>query len=120
MIAQEVGLNVGFFSHTIVDAHIYTASPDSGLAEYDHVPGLREQLTREPRPLPRLVIAKKPVDQLRFEISIARLPSPPQDQIQSGRMKVSDIIHLWAVAAPFRVREYVLATQAKACGYRPC
>lgn len=67
MIAQEVGLDVGFFSHTIVDAHIYTASADSGMADYDHIPGLREQLTREPRPLPRLVIAKKPVDQLRFE-----------------------------------------------------
>jgi thymidylate synthase len=67
MIAQEVGLDVGLFSHTIVDAHIYTASANSGMAEYDHVPGLREQLTREPRPLPRLVIARKPVDQLRFE-----------------------------------------------------
>jgi thymidylate synthase len=67
MIAQEVGLNVGFFSHTIVDAHIYTAARDSGVAQYDHVPGLREQLKREPRALPRLVIAKKPFDQLQFE-----------------------------------------------------
>jgi thymidylate synthase len=67
MIAQEVGLHVGFFSHTIVDAHIYTAARDSGLGEYDHVPGLREQLKREPRALPRLVIAKKPFDQLQFE-----------------------------------------------------
>jgi thymidylate synthase len=67
MIAQEVGLAVGSFSHTIVDAHIYTATRDSGLAEYDHVPGLREQLKREPRALPRLVIAKKPFDQLQFE-----------------------------------------------------
>ncbi|HVM62349.1 MAG TPA: thymidylate synthase [Verrucomicrobiae bacterium] len=67
MIAQEVGLEVGYFSHTIVDAHIYTASPKGGLAEYDHVPGLREQLMREPRPLPKLVIAKKPFDQLKFE-----------------------------------------------------
>ena len=67
MIAQEVGLDAGFFSHTIVDAHIYTATPGSGLTEYDHVPGLREQLKREPRALPRLVIAKKPFDQLQFE-----------------------------------------------------
>ena len=67
MIAQEVGLQPGWFGHTIVDAHIYTAAPDSGLAEYDHVPGLREQLKREPRPLPRLVIAKKPFDELKFE-----------------------------------------------------
>jgi thymidylate synthase len=67
MIAQEAGLALGFFSHTIVDAHIYTAAQDSGLSEYDHVPGLREQLKREPRALPRLVIAKKSFDQLQFE-----------------------------------------------------
>lgn len=67
MIAQEVGLDVGRFSHTIVDAHIYTASKESGMAEYDHVPGLREQLKREPRPLPRLIIARKPFDELRFD-----------------------------------------------------
>jgi thymidylate synthase len=50
-----------------VDAHIYTASPNGKMAEYDHVPGLREQLKREPRPLPRLVIAKKPFADLKFE-----------------------------------------------------
>ena len=55
-------MEVGFFSHTIVDAHIYT-----GIPEYDHVPGLREQLEREPRPLPRLIIAKRSMNQLRFE-----------------------------------------------------
>ena len=67
MLAQEVGLQVGCFSHTIVAAHIYTASADGGLAEYDHVPGLREQLTRAPRALQTLVIAKKPLAELRFE-----------------------------------------------------
>ena len=29
------------------------------MAEYDHVPGLREQLTREPRALPTLSISGK-------------------------------------------------------------
>jgi thymidylate synthase len=67
MIAQEVGLEVGWFSHTIVDAHIYTAAPGSGMDAYDHVPGLLEQLKREPRPLPRLIIAKKPFKELVFE-----------------------------------------------------
>ncbi len=67
MIAQEVGLGLGWFGHTIVDAHVYTACPDSGMAEYDHVTGLREQLKREPRPLPKLVIAKKPFNELKFE-----------------------------------------------------
>ncbi len=67
MIAQETGLTPGRFSHTIVDAHIYTAQPGSGMEEYDHVPGLREQLKREPRQLPRLRIARKPFNELRFE-----------------------------------------------------
>lgn len=67
IIAQEVGLEVGKFAHTIVDAHIYCADPDTPMAEYDHVAGLREQLTRHPMPLPRLKIARKPIDELRFE-----------------------------------------------------
>lgn len=67
MIAQEVGLELGWFSHTIVDAHIYTRKPDGTMAEYDHIPGLLEQLQREPRPLPRLHIARKPFNELRFE-----------------------------------------------------
>lgn len=56
-VAQEVGLEPGVFAHTIVDAHIYV----------NHVDGLREQLTREPKPLPTLEIANKPVDELSFE-----------------------------------------------------
>ncbi len=67
MIAQEVGLQVGTFSHTIVDAHVYTCKPDGSKAEYDHVPGLLEQLERTPKPLSKLIIARKPVDELRFE-----------------------------------------------------
>lgn len=67
MIAQETGLEPGWFSHTIVDAHIYTARADGSMAEYDHVPGLRAQLARAPRPLPRLEIARKPFWDLRFE-----------------------------------------------------
>jgi len=56
-IANEVGLDYGTFAHTIVDAHIYE----------NHVEGLKEQLTREPRTLPRLKIADKPVDELEFD-----------------------------------------------------
>ena len=67
MIAQEVGLEPGVFSHFIVDCHIYTASKDGGNAEYDHVPGLLRQLERAPRKLPVLTIAKKPLDLLQFE-----------------------------------------------------
>lgn len=67
IIAQECGLSVGKFAHTIVDAHIYCAKPGSETADYDHVEGLKKQLTREPLPLSRLVIAKKPIDELKFE-----------------------------------------------------
>lgn len=56
-IANEVGLEYGEFAHTIVDAHIYE----------NHIDGLKEQLTREPRPLPTLEIARKPIDELEFE-----------------------------------------------------
>ena len=56
-IAQEVGLEPGTFAHTIVDAHIYV----------NHIDGLKEQLKREPRELPTLEIAKKPVDSLAFD-----------------------------------------------------
>jgi thymidylate synthase len=57
ILAQEAGLALGCFSHTIVDAHIYV----------NHVDGLREQLKRTPRSLPRLQIQPKPLDQLQFE-----------------------------------------------------
>ena len=67
VIAQQVGMGLGTFSHTVVDAHVYAAEPGSPTAEYDHVAGLRRQLTREPRALPRLRIADKPIDELRFE-----------------------------------------------------
>ena len=56
-IAQETGFEVGYFSHTIIDAHIYV----------NHIDGLKEQLKRAPKPLPKLVIAQRPFDQLRFE-----------------------------------------------------
>jgi len=56
-IANEVGLGYGTFAHTIVDAHIYV----------NHVDGLKEQLSREPRNLPTLNIADKPVDDLTFD-----------------------------------------------------
>jgi thymidylate synthase len=46
MVAQVTGLQVGAFVHTIGDAHLYS----------NHVDQARLQLTREPRPLPRLVL----------------------------------------------------------------
>jgi thymidylate synthase len=67
IVANEVGLELGYFAHTIVDAHIYVADKGSELERYDHLGGLKEQIKREPLPLPTLKIAKKPLDQLTFE-----------------------------------------------------
>ncbi|MAH17848.1 MAG: thymidylate synthase [Euryarchaeota archaeon] len=57
LFAHLAGMRAGTFGHSLVDAHIYTAKPDGSMGEYDHVPGLREQLQREPRQLPRLAIS---------------------------------------------------------------
>ena len=46
LIAQVTGLQVGDFVHTLGDAHLYA----------NHLEQARLQLTREPRPLPRLVL----------------------------------------------------------------
>lgn len=56
VLSRFSGIPVGTFSHLLADAHAYTCKPDGSMAEHDHVPGLREQLAREPRPLPRLRI----------------------------------------------------------------
>jgi len=57
LISRFTGIKPGYFGHTLIDAHIYTAKADGSMSEYDHIPGLQEQLTREPRALPRLEIS---------------------------------------------------------------
>lgn len=57
LIAQECGLEAGFFIHTIGDAHVYL----------NHVEGLTRQLEREPKKLPSLKIADKKLDDICFE-----------------------------------------------------
>ena len=66
VIAQQVGLELGEFAHTIVDAHIYIGEKGTENEKYDHLEGLKEQLTREPLPLPQLRITNKPIDDLKF------------------------------------------------------
>ena len=67
LFARFAGMKAGIFAHTLIDAHIYTAKADGSMAEYDHVPGLREQLDRRPRPLPLLSIdpSIKSLDEIR-------------------------------------------------------
>jgi len=67
VIAQQVGLKLGQFAHTIVDAHIYIGEKGTENEKYDHLEGLKEQLKREPLSLPQLKIANKPIDELKFE-----------------------------------------------------
>jgi thymidylate synthase len=56
LFARFADLPAGIFAHTLVDAHAYTSKPDGSMADMDHVPGLKKQLTRAPRKLPRLKI----------------------------------------------------------------
>lgn len=67
IIAQETGFELGEFGHTLIDAHIYSGRNGNQEDEYSHISGLKEQLSREPKLLPTLKIAKKPIDELRFE-----------------------------------------------------
>lgn len=58
LIAQHVGLEIGQFAHTLIDCHIYI----------DQLEGIKEQLTRDPFPLPTLRIDKQEtIDDYRFE-----------------------------------------------------
>ena len=50
LIARECGLDVGEFVHTFGDAHLYL----------NHETQAREQLSRTPRPLPRLKLSTPP------------------------------------------------------------
>lgn len=57
MVAQECGLTPRFFVHAMGDAHIYV----------NHIEGLKKQLKRTPKALPRVTIADKPVLEMTFD-----------------------------------------------------
>ncbi len=59
MLAQQCGLEPGTFVWTGGDCHLYS----------NHLDQAREQLTREPRPLPRLTLLRRPgaIDEYRYE-----------------------------------------------------
>lgn len=63
MIARATGLEVGDFVHTFGDAHLYL----------NHVEQARLQLSREPRPLPRLVLEEGVEDLFAFRYEHIRL-----------------------------------------------
>jgi thymidylate synthase len=57
MVAQATGLKPGDFIHTLGDAHIYL----------NHIEQVKLQLTREPFPLPTMVINPEVTDILKFK-----------------------------------------------------
>ena len=57
MMAQVTGLQPGDFIHTLGDAHIYL----------NHIDQVKLQLTREPRPLPQMLLNPERKDLLSFE-----------------------------------------------------
>lgn len=105
MIARQTDLELGEFSHTVVDAHIYCGKEERGkwygenleelkkkvreceqksdfleVKEWieenapeqtedgkDHVPGLLEQLSREPREKPEMEVPEKEIDEMKYE-----------------------------------------------------
>ncbi|RDX02441.1 thymidylate synthase [Listeria kieliensis] len=59
LIARETGLEVGEFVHTMGDAHLYN----------NHFDQVRTQLSRETRPLPKLVLSDKPASIFDFDVA---------------------------------------------------
>lgn len=74
MVAQVVGLDAGDFIHTFGDAHLYL----------NHIDQAREQLTRQPRPLPKLKLdsAVLKIDDFTFN-SIEILNYDPHPHIKA-------------------------------------
>jgi thymidylate synthase len=79
LFAHLSGIKPGIFGHTLIDAHVYTRKPDGSQAEFDHVPGLLEQLRREPHPLPRLTIS----DSIRELSDISALLDKSTEEVMS-------------------------------------
>ena len=78
MIAQVCELQVGEFVHVLGDAHIYL----------DHVEQVKEQLTREPLPMPQLYLNPEITDITRFTMADIRLENYQSHDVIRAKMAV--------------------------------
>ena len=78
MIAQVCGLKVGEFVHVLGDAHIYL----------DHVEQVKEQLTREPLPMPQLYLNPEIRDITKFTMDDIRLEGYSSHNAIKAKMAV--------------------------------
>jgi len=78
MIARVCDLNVGEFVHVLGDAHIYL----------DHVEQVKEQLRREPLPMPQLYINPEITDITRFTMTDIRLENYQSHEAIQAKMAV--------------------------------
>jgi thymidylate synthase len=78
MIAQVCGLKVGEFVHVLGDAHIYL----------DHVEQVKEQLTREPLPMPQLYLNPEITDITKFTMADIRLENYQSHGVIRAKMAV--------------------------------
>ena len=77
-MAQVTGLVAGEFIHTTGDTHIYN----------DHFDQVRLQLTREPRPLPRMVLNPDVKDLFAFDYDDFRLEGYDPHPAIKGKVSV--------------------------------
>lgn len=78
MIAQVCNLQVGEFVHVLGDAHIYL----------DHVEQVKEQLRREPLPLPQLYLNPEITDITKFTMSDIKLENYQSHESIKAKMAV--------------------------------
>ena len=78
MIAQVCNLQVGEFVHVLGDAHIYL----------DHVEQVKEQLRREPLPMPQLYLNPEITDITKFTMNDIRLENYQSHEAIKAKMAV--------------------------------
>ena len=78
MVAQVTGLKAGDFIHTIGDAHIYL----------NHIEQVKEQLSREPYELPKMVLNPEVKDIDGFKIEDFTLEGYQYHPVIKGEVSV--------------------------------